>query len=442
MVDLGPANGYAHVDRDTLRRIRAAGEHQLVFQASGMRAERTGFHAKVEVLMDGVSIAHDTFNVERNSDRVTLANTAYRQLAPGKSQEVPGYPLTYMRSDLDAFCAGLQNAFVEGLLPSPMAGSLERREPQFVLKPYILVDGGTILFAPPGQGKSYILWLMAVSIDSGLTTLWSVRKSRVLVVNLERSAASVADRLGNINQVLGLERDRPLHVLNARGRTLEQMRAPIARYIKQQQIGCILLDSLSRAGKGSLIDDDVVNAYCDILNGFEVAWLALAHSPRPKNGEDTAHVFGSQMFDAAADLLVKLTSYSRPSGTMGVSLDITKRNDIGRQPLWIGSFDFDDAGLTAVRRAMRGEYTALEGVQEVPADEKIARWLMKVGARSATQIAGDLGLNRSNVSALLASDARFAIIKKEGQSVLYGVAAAANGRDVGNTSDQTEELPF
>jgi DNA-binding CsgD family transcriptional regulator len=460
VVDIGSANGYLHVDKDTLKKIRVVGDRQLVFQATNMRAERTGFHAKIDISYSGKSIGHDTFNVERNEDRVRLANSTYKQMTMAGKQEFADYPAPFLKDDLDTFCSGLQDAYVEGLLPGLMRGSDERREPQFVLKPYLIKDGGTIIFAPPGQGKSYVLWLMAVCIDAGLSDLWPVQQTRVLVVNLERSQSSVEDRLGNINQVLHLPRGRELHVLNARGRTLEQMRSPIARYVKQEGIGALLLDSLSRAGKGSLVDDDVVNAYCDIMNGFGIAWMALAHSPRA----DTSHVFGSQMFDAAADLLVKLESYSRPNGAMGISLDVTKRNDIGPQPQWVGALSFDAAGLVSIRRARKGEFRALEASEssQQPMDERVVKHLASHGGRSATQIAESLGLSRQNVSTLLAADERFAVVERRGQSVLYGLrdlsATGTDGdvsydpnsghphdtsgtRHIDDTSDQ-EELPF
>jgi AAA domain len=440
LVDIGEPGGYVR-SRGTLSKLQIAGEIQLRFEASNLRIEKTGLHSKIGIFANGVCVAYNTFNVERDEDRVRLANSAYTQLAPseGKDSVVPGYPKKYMKNDLDRFCAGLQEAFVDGQQPSPMRGSLVRREPRFVLKPYLLYDSSSILYAPPGEGKSYVLWLMAVCIDAGLPTLWQVEKTPALVVNLERPAASVEDRLGNINQIFGLARDRPIHTLNGRGKTLEAVAPAIQKYVDREGIGVILLDSLSRAGKGSLVDDDVVNAYCDILNGFGPAWLSLAHSPRG----DSSHVFGSQMFDAAADLMVRLTSQTRLNGTMGIGLDLTKRNDIGPQPMWIGAFAFDKAGLIEARRARPGEFPGLEGAATMPEEERVARYLGRVGAASATTVSRDLGLNRSNVSTMFNTNDRFAFVRKEHRDVLYGLAVGntSGGQHMGNTSE-AEELPF
>ena len=69
---------------------------------------------------------------------------------------------------------------------------------------YIIKGGGTILFAPPGRGKSWIGLLMACSVDSGVSDVWDVPTARkCLFVNLERSAESVQRRLGLVNTAMG-----------------------------------------------------------------------------------------------------------------------------------------------------------------------------------------------------------------------------------------------
>jgi hypothetical protein len=297
-----------------------------------------------------------------------------------------------------------------------MAGSTVRREPSFVLRPYILVEGGAILFAAPGMGKSYILWVMAVCIDAGIERLWPVQQGRVLVVNLERSERSVADRLGNINAVLGLERNRPIDTINARGRTLSDVAPAVRRYVDKHPPAVILLDSMSRAGRGSLIADDVVNGYCDILNGFGPAWLALAHSPRG----DASHVFGSVMFEAAADLTIRLTSDQKLEGPMGIALNLDKKNDVGKQPLWLGAFSFDAAGLTAVRRANDGEFFELEAaasgedalVKAAATALSLPDAVVRHCAKSADwlgveDIAKEIGFSRQHVSEFLNHSALF-----------------------------------
>jgi len=240
-------------------------------------------------------------------------------------------------------------------------------------------------------------------------------------------------RLGNINEVLGLERDRPLDVINARGKTLQDVQMAVAARVERAGVGCILLDSLSRAGPGNLNDNDVVNAYCNILNGFGVAWFALGHSPRA----DSGHLFGSQMFDAAADVMVKLTAQEKLQGPLGIALDLDKRNDIPKMPLWVGAFEFDEAGLVNIRLARPGEFHELEAGEKMSMEDRVAAHMARLGALSATRLANDLGYNRSNISDMLTRNERFVFVRKDGQSVLYGLRAintsgrATNGQHAG-----------
>jgi AAA domain len=438
------ANGYVIGERGELRRERRVGDQiQLCFSAGNIRPERTGLHARISIAANGTVLAYDTFNVERDGERTRLANSAYAKLVGGRRRpERMDYPQTYLQDDVDQFCSGLREAYLAELMPRPMPGSKERCGPRFVLEPYILVDGGTIIFAPPGFGKSTVLQTIGICIDAGCDALWPVRQTSVLLVNLERSAQSVAQRLGNINEALGLERERPLAVLNARGKTLREVAPAIQKHVDRHGTGCVLVDSLSRAGPGSLKEDDIVNGYCDILNGFGPAWCALAHSPR---GDET-HIFGSQMFDAAADLTVRLMSEEKLLGPMGIALDVIKRNDVGTQPLWVGAFEFDRAGLVSIRRARAGEYRQLEGKQKLSMEDAVARYLEREGASSATDIAEELGCDRGNVSRLLNASKRFVFVREEGKRVLFGVRAAhsyeSKSRDTRTTREEPEELPF
>lgn len=408
-------------------RVRSVGDLQLRFEATNLRRERTGFHARVDVQVNGYTLAYDSFNVERDSERTRLANSAYAKLIGGRpSRERPeraDYPLVYMADDLDQFCNGLAGQYLEPIRMRRSRGATERRGPSFIAEPVILQDAGSICFAPPGFGKSYVLYTLGVCIDAGVSDFWKVQRTPVLVVNLERSEDSVTQRLGNINAALGLERERDLACIHARGHTLEEVAPEVRRAIAEQGIGCVLLDSLSRAGNGNLIDNDVVNLHCNTLNSFGVAWFALGHSPRA----DQSHLFGSMMFDAAADIMLRLTSQEKLTGPMGIALDLTKKNDLGSRPMWIGAFEFDTLGLTNIRMARPGEFSELEAGKTMSMEDRIAAHLGKLGALSPTQIADDLGYNRTNVNDMLSQNDRFVFVRKEGRNALYGLRA-------GNTS--------
>jgi hypothetical protein len=253
-------------ERDALLKRRSVDlGHALLFRAEQIRGERTGTHARITLSCNDAILAWSNFNIERDEDRLRLANSAFKHLN-GLSA---AYPAINLKADLDQFCAGLWDAHIAGTTPAPMSGSPVSVPPRFLLYPFVLAEGGTIIFAPPGRGKSYALMLMAACMDAGVERLWHpVKQTNVLFVNLERGPRSVADRLGNINQALGLSRTRPLHTLNARGKSLADVSASAERYIDKHDIGCVYVDSISRAGAGDLNANENVNRIVDMLNGM------------------------------------------------------------------------------------------------------------------------------------------------------------------------------
>jgi hypothetical protein len=387
--------------------------NQARYRASNIRTERTGIHAKVEILIDGIPLRWSNFNVERDEDRVRMANGAHSMLSAVLKEL---YPKAAIKSDLDMFCWQMWDVHLSGQAAEHVSGN--PHEPlAFLLKPYLIEGGGTILFAPPGRGKSYTALLMAISVDSGTSQHWdTVTESKTLFVNLERSASSIRRRIGLVNVALGLDPARPLLTLNARGRSLIDIQDAVRRSIEQHDVGFLALDSISRAGQGSLTKDDASNAIVDTLNGLGPTWLGLAHTPR----QDESHVFGSVHFEAGADILMQLMSEKRQS-TMGVGLKITKENDVGPTPIKLLAYEFDEQGLRDIRNAHPGEFAVLESNHSTSLSEQIEDLLLDAGKMSATEVAKEMKVSRGMVSRTLNQDERFIKVGRDGHSVEFGV---------------------
>jgi hypothetical protein len=414
---------YERVD-DALVFSRSVGTYRFSFKAERIRQERTGVHARVAVGLNGVDLAWGYFNIDRDEDRVRFSNSAYKMIAPDyRRNGLLDYPTDYLRKDLNDFCAGLWVAQVEQFMPDVMEGAEEREGPAFLLEPFILDGGGTIIFGPPGRGKSYAMLMLAVALDAGLEkhhAPWPVTEpKRVLIINLERSARSLAQRIGNVNRCLRLDAKRPLHVLNARGRSLEDVMPAVTRYVAKHAIDVVFLDSLSRAGLGDMNANDSVNKIVDRLNSLPT-WVALGHTPRA----DTTHVYGSQMFDAAADLTVRLQSQQEDDGPLGIGLELDKRNDIAWHKMEIIALEFDDLGLAKMRPARDGEFPDVEAGRKMTMRQQIMQFLQDCddGAADASTVAEATGFNRSNVSSLFTKDTdHFVFVRKDGRKALYGV---------------------
>ncbi len=388
----------------------------ITFVAREPREERSGVHAKLLISCNGVTLAWDDLNLDKHEERLHIANAAQRQL-PESVAKI--YTSNDLRRDLDRFAQGLWPAFTARYTPEMMTGDTDSKPLKMYLSPYLLEGGGTILFAPPGRGKSNTALLMAVSVDAGVSKLWPVNQCRVLFINLERSRQSLRRRLAAVNRVLGLPPERELLTLNARGKSLQEVLPACRKSILEKGVGLLVLDSISRAGFGDLNENRPVNAIVDALSGLCDSWLALGHTPRAS--ED--HVFGSIHFDAGADIVLQLSSCQTEDGTLGVALQITKANDIPIYPQQIWAYEFGECGLINVRRAKSGEFPELEAKQKRSMVDQIKDFILdqEGGAASATQIEAELGFNRANVSSALRSSGKFVFLRKEGRETLYGV---------------------
>lgn len=276
---------------------------KLRFSAHTIRRERTGVHANVGIWFDSNQLEYDTFNVERNEERRRLAKGSWN-LLPNDERGVRNWiPLENLKADLDLFCEGLWAAHVGRVEVEPMRA--ETFHPRRMLGPYLVEEGGTILYGNPGGGKSWIAYLLAQSMNSGSPVVWpSVKKGhRPLLVNLERSRKDVESRLWTINRTLGINgTEHPLDTINGRGMSLRDVEGAALRHIEKHGNDILFLDSISRIGGGSMNKDDVANEAMDMLNRLCPTWFAIAHQAKggtdPVSGEKReASTFGCYSSD-------------------------------------------------------------------------------------------------------------------------------------------------
>ncbi len=395
--------------------LRTGKENEIWIHARNIRRERTGIHATIEIVLDSTSLAWSQFNIERDEDRGRLANKAYRGL--GTAVDSSLFPKEYLAHEMDIFCRDLWEAYIATAIPDEMEGDATSEPLRFILKPYIMEGGGTILFGPPGRGKSYTSQLIAVSIDAGVKQFWEVEQAKTLLINLERSASSIKRRLGCVNTVLGLDPQRKLLVLNARGKSLADLKDVLERTVEKYKVGFLVLDSISRAGYGDLTENRPVNTIVDTLNNLCPSWLALAHTPRA----DETHVFGSQMFEAGADVMVQLLSQLKGTLNLGVGLQVKKANDMAPVDLSVFSYTFDEFGLSEVRRASSKEFLEIEAQKRVDSTPMIQEYLLDMGPSTVDAIAEHIGKDRTTAQKILSKESQFVMAGRTGRAHLWDI---------------------
>ncbi len=387
----------------------------LSFRAEKVSEERTGIHARVSIYGQHESLSWSYLNIERREDRSSLAGAAHSVLKIDSKE----YGKDDMRRDLDNFCAGLWDFYLSRFVPEEMQGDEVPQPISFLLVPYIVEKGGTIIFAPPGRGKSFTALIWAVSVDAGCNKFWVTHQRKVLFINLERSGESVRRRLSMVNKVLGLPAARSLLTLNARGKSLIEVLPACRRAILRQNVALIVLDSISRAGLGDLNENVSGNRVIDALSSLCPTWLALGHTSRATD----EHMYGSIMQDAGADICIQLSSQIKDDDTLGVGYQITKQNDIGYHKQKIYALEFGENGLNTFRTAKAFEFPDIEGKSPTDMLTTIIEWITNqdTSDATATEIENEFGYKRAHVSKLFNQSGKFVQTRKVKQSVYYGV---------------------
>ena len=384
--------------------------------AQNIRREHTGLHADIAIfLMESPPrlIARDVFNVGRHEDVVRLCRACHRRL-PRMAQE--SYPLENLENDLLYFLLWVSREW-EGQQFSIMDYEDQQAPPPqtFILFPYILDGGGTILFGPRETGKSYICIQFAAAIANGLNSLWTTTKRPVLYVNLERDPASMRRRDYYVARAFGVPRTN-IKWLHARGYGMEAVARQVKRIANPDTV--VFYDSISRMGIGGLNDDQTANRSSDLANWASRTWVAIGHTPRG----DNSHLTGSMHFENAADILVRLTK-DEAGGAVGLSLQVVKANDFSKPEAEIISLTFGEEGLAKIESSSSKSFPGLIGTGDDTTKKRIARineCLDLIGSGSAEDVHTATGIARQHISSIFRNTPTlYRVTHKQGNTIFW-----------------------
>ncbi len=390
--------------------IEEAPQIKLSLLLREIRRERTGVHALAAVVEGGRVLTHDTFNIGRREDRARLCKDASKALTNTSDAYVTPEELAHM---FDVLCLYAQTEWeTDKVQILEVNANVSPPGRTMLLYPHIEQGTGTIIYAPPGSGKSYLMDLMAISLTSGLRTLWdNPRKTPCLYVDLERNQVSFQRRLSQIRQAIGV--DFPLiPYVRGRGMGLSNLKRKLREWVRDHPGAVLLYDSISRMGNGSLVEDDTANQMIDLANGCSDTWVALAHSPRA----DASHAFGSMMFDAGADMMIKMSSEHR-ADKLGCALTVTKANHTGSVPILTFELTFNENGLKGFASVKQSDWPEL--VPDMMG--LIVAWLATKDM-TATELETETKFKRPTIIAAMEKDARFERKPRAGKEVYWGLS--------------------
>ena len=328
----------------------------ITFVARAIRRDKGQLRADVSIRLKKRELDRDEFRFGDRTKRNAMANSAFRAIdgevsTPAKDAELQ----LLLRKFLDM----VEEEHTKSIEITDLPGLAEAEPPAWIIRDYVTEGALSLISAAPGLGKSWTGLLMAQSVQCGIPLIYGTNEPLpVLYINLERSAQSLQNRLGMVNRALGIDSTTSMPMLNARGRSMGEVRDAVVRHIERNQTGFFVLDSLSRMGMGSMVDDDSANAMMDVLNeltGRGAGGAILAHTPKPQGPGPAAQAmaertYGSQMLIAAADFEIILRSKNISRERMLVGLKPKKANDAAKAPIAGWNYYFGAAGLERVAR--------------------------------------------------------------------------------------------
>ena len=377
-----------------------------------LRSEKTGIHGEVELHLNKRLLTRDNFNFDKDVQRGHLAGSANKRTIFKNISDY--YDREKLEIDLQKFTKEAYEKKVRESVVIELVAGDPFLETNQLVDGLVIKGGGTIFNALPKQAKSFVCMIIAVSVDAGVSQIWQVEQGNVLYINLERSASSMIKRLAGVNTALGLDPMSPLRFMNVRGTPLIDIMDSIKYQIEKEDIQLIIVDSISRAGMGSLVDDRPAVKITDALNNLveesDRSWVGIAH--RAWSNE---HVFGSVQFLAACDLMIDIeASHNEEKNELGVKVSVTGQNDLPPSKPSFIALGFDSMGLNSARRATEEEFPDLMDERDNIRD-RIWNYLRVKGKQTTTQIANDLGEVRDSVYKTLKRMEKKNEVSKQGE---------------------------
>ena len=93
--------------------------------------------------------------------------------------------------------------------------------------------------------------------------------------------------------------------------------------------------------------------------------------------------------------------------SLGIGLNITKANDVGKKPMTVLGYEFDDVGLTRIWFPSKSEFPELMSAKSMSTQDEVFDYLQDTEMATAGDIANAIGKSRPMISTILNSDDRY-----------------------------------
>jgi len=212
--------------------------------------------------------------------------------------------------------------------PTPRA----RTTSTHLIYPIWPATGGTLVAAGTNSFKSLIALAVALQAATGIEVLTGntrapINPIRILYLDWESDEASFAERLYGLSRGHGLDLT-PSVAYRQLTQPLTDVVDTIRDEIKRHQYAGVIIDSLSAAVGGSLVDDELANLFWNAQAALETPALVLAHKSQEAIRRGHQRVFGSVMHENRSRML--WDAYREPDSAL-VRWEVVSDNNTGRK---------------------------------------------------------------------------------------------------------------
>lgn len=203
----------------------------------------------------------------------------------------------------------------------------------YLLRPYIVEGAASGIFADGGTGKSLWALAAALSVATGQPVIGPTpsRVCPVLYLDWEWDEDAHAERLQALCRGVGIETPTPGLIWYRREQASINETAPsIRRFIIEQRIGLVIIDSLGFARGGEPESAELTIKTFTSFRTFGVPVLFVDHVS--KHATDKQHSFGSVYTRNSARLMWRMDADDQEGATKRIGLINTKWNRRYQKP--------------------------------------------------------------------------------------------------------------
>lgn len=258
-----------------------------------------------------------------------LSSTAVNQIIMTMNRKVDEKHSAEIAEIVHSMCEDLMRWYREGKAIDQPDPTKVVENSGWLVYPIWPATGATAIAAAPGSFKSFMAEALALQLASGATVMQrntSVRVVRqVLYLDWEANSETFAQRLGALCRGAGIE-EKPWLGYKQMSARLADVAIGLGEEISRGHWEAVIVDSMSAAIGGGLVDDDGVNAFWDAVRTLRVPALVVAHKSAENIAKKRARFFGSIMSEARVRMAWNV---EKSEGTPHVLWECFKDNNTG-----------------------------------------------------------------------------------------------------------------